>query len=145
VSIQESNAQITTEPLATIKADPQQMEQLFLNLLSNSLKYRQADHAPDIRISGHTVQPDAAQPCFYQIDITDNGIGFRNDQAERIFEPFERLHGRSQHYPGTGMGLTICRKIAERHHGTITAQGSEGQGATLSVLLPMDLSADSPA
>lgn len=134
IRIKELNATIQVEPMSDIDADPQQMEQLFMNLIGNSLKFHRPEVPPMIHISGRIVDDPANH---YEITLQDNGIGFQEQYQNRIFEPFERLHGRSQKYPGTGMGLTICRKIAERHGGTIIAQGVEDAGSTFIITLPI--------
>ncbi len=124
--------------LPVIDADPMQMRQLLQNLVANALKYRHADRPPVVRISSSG--PDAAH-CA--IAVADNGIGFNPEYTERIFKMFERLHGRSR-YDGSGIGLAICRRIAERHGGTITATSSPGQGATFTVTLPLTHAARGP-
>ncbi|MEW6667565.1 MAG: CheR family methyltransferase [Thermodesulfobacteriota bacterium] len=127
----ESGGRIEVDILPTIEADPTQMHQLFQNLISNALKYR-SERAPVIRVI------DASSPSepFWEIHVEDNGIGFEEEYLDKIFKPFQRLHGRSSPYPGTGMGLAICRRIVERHGGSITAQGRPGEGATFIVRLP---------
>jgi light-regulated signal transduction histidine kinase (bacteriophytochrome) len=124
--------------LPVIDADPIQMRQLLQNLVANALKYRHADRAPVVRISSSS--PDAAH-CA--IAVEDNGIGFNPEYTERIFKMFERLHGRAR-YDGSGIGLAICRRIAERHGGTITATSSPGEGATFTVTLPRSHAARGP-
>ena len=113
-----------------IEADETQMRQLFQNLIGNALKFRD-QNKPLIRVYGQV-----ADHGFYEIFVKDNGIGFDPEFAERIFIPFERLHGRSE-YEGTGMGLAICRKIVERHGGTIRAESEPEKGATFIVRLPL--------
>jgi signal transduction histidine kinase len=113
--------------LPTIDADPNQMRQLFQNLISNALKYRREQ--PRIKVSGEITN----KTCI--LYVADNGIGFDEKYLHRIFRPFQRLHGRSS-YEGTGMGLAICRKIAERHSGSITAKSTPGQGSVFIVTLP---------
>jgi len=119
--------------LPTIEADPTQMRQLFQNLIGNALKFRKPDVPPVVRISGELVEVDGRKWC--RLVVADNGIGFDNQYAERIFGVFERLHGRAE-YEGTGMGLAIVRKLVTRHGGTITADGKPGEGATFTILLP---------
>lgn len=126
-----SGAQVTVGEMMTIDADPTQMHQVFQNLLGNALKFRRPDVPPVIEISA-TATPD--QHC--EIRVTDNGIGFDEKYLDRIFTVFERLHGEST-FEGTGMGLAIVRKIAERHHGEITAHSTPGQGSTFIVTLPI--------
>jgi signal transduction histidine kinase len=117
--------------LPEIAADSLQMRQLFQNLISNALKFRLADTPPEISIDASVTDGVAA------ITVRDNGIGFDPQYSRRIFRIFERLHSRSE-YPGTGIGLALCRKIAERHGGTITAESSPGAGATFTVTIPID-------
>lgn len=128
--LQETGGKVTVEPLPTLDADPVQMQQLFQNLLHNALKFRHPDVPPEIKIrcqQEHSV-------CHVLVE--DNGIGFEQTDAERIFLPFQRLHGRSQ-YEGYGMGLPICKRIVERHKGTITATSTVGAGAVFRVTLPL--------
>src|SRR5690606_8568372 len=119
-------AQIHIENLPVIQADSSQLNQLFLNLLSNSLKFRLPDRTPVITIAAAVHQPNIMQqaicPDWHVITLTDNGIGFAVEYAEKIFTPFQRLHGRSE-YKGTGIGLAVCRRIVERHRGLIYASG----------------------
>jgi PAS domain S-box-containing protein len=119
VTIQELAAEVTVGSLAEIDGDPKQIEQLFLNLLENALKFRRLDVKPLIRISGQMIE-QPGQSC-YRITVKDNGIGFKKEYAERIFQPFERLHGKTSPYHGTGVGLAICTRIAQRHSGDIIA------------------------
>ena len=134
VLIESKGARLHVEELPTIEADPIQMRQLFQNLISNSLKFA-PDHEPSrVRIHSEVLkQPKAG--CV-RIFVEDNGIGFDEKYAERIFYPFERLHSRAA-YEGAGMGLAICRKIVERHGGVIEAKGLPGKGATLLITLPI--------
>lgn len=138
--IQESGARIQKGPLPAIEADATQMRQLFQNLLGNALKFRRPGVPPVLEVHAREhVQPDAggkARPMVV-LDFKDNGIGFEPAHATRIFNIFERLHGRDQ-FEGTGVGLAICRKIVERHGGTILAEGRPGAGATFTVRLPLN-------
>ncbi len=131
VSILETDATIDLQDLPKVKADPMQIRQLFQNLIGNGLKYRRQGVPPLVRISATRSSDSGA----YSIEVTDNGIGFDQAYAERIFGIFQRLHGRTA-YEGTGVGLAICRKICERHGGSIAARGSPGSGATFTVVLP---------
>ena len=130
VTIQEAQAQVTVDAMPTIQADPVQMRQLLQNLVANALKFRRAGVVPEVHV-GAEVSDDIAQ-----LTVADNGIGFDEQYATRIFRAFERLHG-ARVYPGTGIGLALCRKIAERHSGTITARAELGHGATFTVRLPV--------
>jgi two-component system, LuxR family, sensor kinase FixL len=138
-----SGARIEVVSLPTVEADPVQMRQLLQNLIANALKFRQPEVAPLIELSSRYLsmtgetgaiefQPDGV--C--QISVVDNGIGFDEKYLDRIFNPFQRLHGRGQ-YEGTGIGLAICRRIVERHGGTITARSAPGRGAAFLINLPV--------
>ena len=137
--IQECAADITYNELPTLEANPTQMNQLFQNLLSNAIKFQQQDSNPIIHITSQPLNNQAVQ-----IEVTDNGIGFEPEYAERIFGMFQRLHGRSK-YDGTGIGLAICRKIVERHQGSITASGEKGKGAIFNITLPITQNSKSTA
>ncbi len=140
VKIQETQAKVTVDPLPTLKADALQMRQLFQNLISNALKFQQPGQIPSVTISCKAL-PDCVQGSgqpnqpMCQISIADNGIGFEEKYLDRIFKVFQRLNGRSE-YEGTGIGLAVCAKIAERHGGHLTARSSPGKGATFIVSLP---------
>jgi PAS domain S-box-containing protein len=132
IAVAESAARIAVpRPLPRIEADPSQMRQLFQNLLSNAIKFRKPGHPPEIEV----VWEEDADGATVRIEVRDRGIGFEPRHAERIFGIFQRLHGRTE-YPGTGVGLAICRKIAELHRGSVTAVGVPGEGATFRVELP---------
>jgi PAS domain S-box-containing protein len=141
--IAQSGGQIRVGDLPTLHADGLQMHQLFQNLLTNALKFHREGEAPVVNVSArcfaaqeaaeHEDFPDVA---FCQIRVEDEGIGFDQKYVDRIFDPFQRLHGRGQ-YEGTGMGLAICRKIVERHGGRITADSQPGEGAAFIVTLPI--------
>lgn len=142
VRIQETDGRVECTGLPTIDADPLQIHQLLQNLVVNALKYRREDAPPVVQVSARIVEKDPpsayAEPTkMCEIVVTDNGIGFEEQYADRIFGIFQRLHGRGK-YEGTGVGLALCRKIAERHGGTITAQGRPGEGATFTVTLPVN-------
>jgi PAS domain S-box-containing protein len=127
--IVESGARITVGPLPVIDADPLQMRQLLQNLAANALKFRRDNVPPMVEVRG-----ELENGCC-RITVADNGIGFEEKYAERIFTMFERLHARTK-YEGTGIGLAICRKIVERHGGEIRAHGKPGEGAEFVVTLP---------
>lgn len=135
IGIQESGAKLTVGPLPTVAADPVQMRQLLQNLLGNALKFRRPDVAPEITLRASVTDGIA------DLTITDNGLGFEPQYATRIFRAFERLHGASA-YPGTGIGLALCRKIVDRHNGTIAATSTLGEGATFTIRLPVEQPAD---
>jgi signal transduction histidine kinase len=107
------------------------MRQLFQNLIGNALKYHAPGVAPTVNVRAET----GAETC--RITVADNGIGFEQQYAEQIFGVFTRLHGRSSEYEGSGIGLSVCRKIVDRHGGTIGAQAEPGKGATFTVELPV--------
>ena len=141
IAIAETGAQIEIAPLPKVCADPSQMYQLFLNVLSNGLKFHKVDVAPVISVS---VEQKELRDELQHVDvpscivtIKDNGIGFEQTYADKIFSPFQRLHGRTA-YKGTGIGLAVCRRIVERHGGTITALSSPNEGAEFTITLPID-------
>lgn len=141
--IEQKTAKITYEALPTIEAIPLQLSQLFGNLISNSLKFTHLDRLPVIEITATLVNRQdlkySVLPLddneYYKIAVRDNGIGFNEAYADRIFNIFQRLHGKSS-FTGTGIGLSICKKIVQNHHGEIYATGVEGEGATFIVILP---------
>jgi signal transduction histidine kinase len=130
LEVERSGAQVHVGELPTIDADEPQMRQLMQNLISNALKFRREDVLPEVWIDAASADDKA------RITVRDNGIGFEQQYAGRIFRVFERLHGRSK-YPGTGIGLALCRKIVERHGGQIVAASELGAGATFTVTLPV--------
>jgi signal transduction histidine kinase len=138
--IHQTEGTVQIDELPTVRADPTQMRQLLQNLIGNGLKFHRPGVPPVIRLHGR-ILPDGpdqgpATPRFCQVVVEDNGIGFDEKYLDRIFIVFQRLHGRNE-YEGTGMGLAICRKIVERHGGSITARSTPGQGATFLVTLPL--------
>lgn len=139
IKIEGSNALVTVDDLGTIVADPLQMRQLFQNIIGNSLKYHHPDRIPEIRITRTSVPEGYDQHANVSISIKDNGIGFKEQYQEKIFEIFQRLHTRQQ-FKGTGIGLSICKKIVERHHGLISATAVQGQGAEFVITLPLNQS-----
>jgi len=141
IAINESNAQVITVDMPIIQADPSQMHQLFLNLISNAVKFRAPNVNPVIDIGFERInefsEDHNSKVSWHVITVKDNGIGFSAEYADKIFVPFQRLHGRSQ-YKGTGIGLSVCRRIVERHGGTITAISTPNEGATFIIKLPVD-------
>jgi signal transduction histidine kinase len=129
-TIADAGARVDVGPLPIIEANAPQMRQLLQNLLGNALKFRRQGERPVIRISS-----SATAPGMWAITVADNGIGFKEAQGEKIFRMFERLHPRTQ-YEGSGIGLAICRRIVERHGGSIAATSITGQGTTFTVTLP---------
>jgi len=135
-TVERIQADLEMDELPVITGIPFQLRQLFLNLLGNSIKYRSADRPLRIRITSSVVadRPDALQ--FYKVSLSDNGIGFDQEQAGKIFEIFQRLHRRDQ-YPGTGIGLAICRKVMDGHKGYIFGHGVQDGGATFDCYFPV--------
>lgn len=138
IAIETSQAHISLAKLPEINADGSQMNQLFINILSNAIKFRRTDCAPSIHISYQLVSTSIADVSLqcHQFTIEDNGIGFDNRYIDKIFVPFQRLHGRDE-YKGTGIGLAVCRKIVERHGGTIWAESEVGKGTKFFFTLPL--------
>jgi PAS domain S-box-containing protein len=140
--IGETNASIEFETLPTIESDRVQMIQLFQNIIANSLKFYRKNIPPLVEIKGKLIEKPRGQEGSLFIDkeceirIEDNGTGFDEKYLSQIFLPFRRLHSRMD-YEGTGMGLAICRKIVERHEGTITAESTPNVGSTFIVRLPV--------
>jgi light-regulated signal transduction histidine kinase (bacteriophytochrome) len=141
-SIQEKQARISVpQPLPALEVNPGLIRPLFYNLVGNALKYARKDVAPVVNIRfeiGNTsVGPQKDQsPKFCRLYIEDNGIGFDQAYADQVFEMFRRLHVNSE-FEGTGIGLALCKKIVEKHHGSITAQSKVNEGTTFTVMLPI--------
>lgn len=143
-SIDDHQAKIITTSMPSIPADPVQMEQLFQNMISNSLKFARADATPVIEITATleaSADPDSRIQNDCVIRFADNGIGFDNKYKDLIFKIFQRLHARSN-IDGTGVGLATCRKIVERHNGSIDCDGRPNEGATFIIRIPVR---DAPA
>ncbi|HAS53159.1 MAG: hypothetical protein A2X56_08805 [Nitrospirae bacterium GWC2_57_13] len=143
VRITQANGRVDVGALPTIDGDPPQMRQLFQNLIDNAVKFHRKDDAPIVKIHSEFIRDnegeangDSGNGGFCQITIADNGVGFDEKYADRVFGVFQRLHGRSE-YRGTGIGLAVCRKVVELHGGTITVKSIPGQGTAFMVLLPM--------
>lgn len=135
--IAEKDAKIIYEQLPVIKVIPLQFQQLFLNIISNAIKYSRADVPPVIHITAEQFSErneDKTQKLT-KISVSDNGIGFEQKYADNIFKLFQRLHGRTE-YSGTGIGLAICKKIVENHNGTINAISEPGKGSTFIITIP---------
>jgi signal transduction histidine kinase len=137
VELEESDAALSVGSLPILSADALQMRQLLANLISNAVKFRREGVRPEITISAETIGDHA------RIVVADNGIGFEQQYAERIFRVFERLNGRGE-YPGTGIGLALCQKIAARHGGEILAEGKPGEGSTFTVTLALEHASPEP-
>ena len=145
IRIENVSGKVIVERLPTIESDTLQMRQLFQNLIGNALKFHRKDAPPVIKVYSSlpstASQDDASEGSpgdneLCQVIVEDNGIGFEDQYADRIFSVFQRLHGRNE-YEGTGVGLSICRKIAERHGGTIVTQSAVGKGSKFIVTLPV--------
>ncbi|HEV2483733.1 MAG TPA: ATP-binding protein [Puia sp.] len=144
-TIEENKATVVISALPEVAVVPHQMSQVFSNILLNSIKYKRVGADPFITISTQLVDSGSMPVSgphkpqrFWQISVADNGIGFDPAYSERIFEVFQRLHAASE-YQGTGIGLAICRKIMQAHHGHITAQGKPGEGSVFNIYLPLNL------
>jgi signal transduction histidine kinase len=153
-AFQQTKAQVQVIDPPNLLADSFQMRQLFQNLLSNAIKFTPVGIDPRISISSRTInlseipvgllsplalgKEQTAAKRYYEISVTDNGIGFEQKYEDKIFQVFQRLHGRS-HYEGSGIGLAICKRIVERHGGAITASSQPGRGSTFRVYLPCHL------
>lgn len=130
-SIEETQGQVTTDVLPTLKANPTQLSQLFQNLLGNAMKFK-GEVRPIVHVTAKK------EGTNWRFAFRDNGIGIPTDQQQRIFDIFQRLHSRSE-YPGTGIGLAICKKIVESHGGRIWVTSSPGEGSTFYFTLASDL------
>jgi PAS domain S-box-containing protein len=143
LKIEETGAVIEQQLLPSIVCNSPQIKQLFVNLLSNSLKFRKPGTQTRIRIGSEAVAhaekiKENLSPIleYYKIAIEDNGIGFEKEYADRIFQIFQRLHGKSE-YPGSGIGLAICKKIVDQHNGIIKVDSSTDKGSVFTVFLPV--------
>jgi signal transduction histidine kinase len=143
--VSDKRAKVEVVPLPVVTGHRRQLQQLFHNLIGNALKYNKPGVPPEIHITARTVRGDEAgipvtpednQKTFHLIEVSDNGIGFEQQYADRIFNIFTRLHGNNE-YTGTGVGLAIAKKVVENHNGYIAAESEPGNGATFKVLLPV--------
>ena len=146
--LEQKQATIQSGQMCDVKIIPFQFRQLLHNLISNALKFSLPQHPPVITITSHEASGRtfnnprlAPNETYCHISVADNGIGFEQEYAEKIFELFQRLHGRTE-YTGTGIGLAIVKKIVENHNGTITAHSAAGEGATFDIYLPASISYD---
>lgn len=146
VRIRETGARIEVGELPGVQADPAQMRQLMQNLVGNALKFHKQDAAPQVRVHADGPPPPAdedvsaseraeTKPALRRIIVEGNGIGFDPKYVDRIFGVFQRLHGRGAH-AGSGIGLAVCRRIVERHGGSIEATGAPVAGARFTITLP---------
>ena len=145
VVIHEKHARVQISPMPTLQGDPLQLRQLVQNLLSNALKFSRPDAVPVVKV-GYRIITDksvcesvgvSAETACHEITVSDNGIGFEQQYAERIFEAFQRLHGRGD-YAGTGIGLAIVKKVVENHRGGVSVTSTPGEGTTFRVYLPVE-------
>jgi len=136
--IEQTRGRVEVGDLPVIEGDPTQMRQLFLNLIGNALKFQREGVAPVVKIRSEIYRDNRKKGgAFCRIFVEDNGIGFDEAYAERIFGVFQRLHGRGV-YEGTGIGLAVCRKIVERHGGSIQANSTPDQGSVFTITLPFN-------
>ena len=141
LKIDETKAEIKTEELPVIEGIESQLDRVFNNLICNAIKFRKPGTVPEIHISSSMLgrkereSLGLSEGLYYKINIKDNGIGFEPEYAEKIFQLFQRLHGKVE-YPGSGVGLAICKKIIERHEGIIYATSTGGKGSVFSIILP---------
>lgn len=136
VTIKEKHALVEVGNLPVIEADPVQMIQIFQNIIANALKFCSEENPPHVRIYSPTPgEDDGRKRNEHRICVEDNGIGFDERHLDKIFSPFQRLHGKIK-YQGVGMGLAICKKIVDRHGGEITAKSTVGEGTTFIITLP---------
>jgi signal transduction histidine kinase len=135
--IRETGGKVSADPLPILEGDAVQLRQLFQNLLGNALKFHRKGIPPEVKV-GAEILDEGPDPSGKRVRLTfaDNGIGFDNKYSGQIFKAFERLHGQEE-YAGTGIGLAICKRVVERHGGTITAEGFPGKGSLFAVTLPM--------
>ena len=143
--IETTGTVIEISSLPTVDIIPEQFNQLFSNLIINAIKYRKRDVRPVIKIDAHREHANEIpvndvsleNTEYWHIKIADNGIGFEQQYADKIFELFQRLHGKSE-FEGTGIGLAICKRIVQNHHGFITAVGEPGVGSAFNIYLPVN-------
>jgi signal transduction histidine kinase len=146
ILIGEKNAIINASPLPTITGIQFQMHQLFLNLMSNSLKFSREGILPEIKITARVIKgPDVpsmdsgnGSHKYHHLSFTDNGIGFGSEHTDRIFEAFRRINVKGA-IGGAGIGLTIVKKVVENHNGIISAEGNPGHGAVFNVYIPIEV------
>lgn len=144
LAMEEKKISIHVESLPTVQGVPLQLAQLFRNLISNAVKFTRDDRTPELTITASPVGPDELTTYstldsarrYYRLSFADNGIGFEQSYAEQIFTIFQRLHNRDK-FPGTGIGLAICKRIIENHRGHIYATSNAGKGSVFHVLLPV--------
>lgn len=136
IRLEETGGNVEVQPLPSISADATQMQQLFQNLIDNGLKFHRPGVPPRVLIAASSESQNGDPRQFYRIEVQDNGVGFEPEYADRIFTPFQRLHTRDE-YEGNGIGLSICRRIVERHGGTITVESEPDRGTRFIIRLPL--------
>jgi light-regulated signal transduction histidine kinase (bacteriophytochrome) len=129
LEIKETNAEVSYGPLPTVMADRAQLAQVFQNLIANAIKFRREDVPPHVHVSAEREGDE------WVFSVEDNGIGIDPEQADRIFQVFQRLH-TDEEYPGLGIGLALCKRIVERHGGRIWVESDVGEGSTFAFTLP---------
>jgi light-regulated signal transduction histidine kinase (bacteriophytochrome) len=134
LDIEEKKARIRVEDLPVVKGYKRQLQQMLQNLVSNALKYSKENVPPEISITAQEVRID--DRLYHLLEVADNGIGFGQEYAEKIFQMFTRLHGKNE-YSGTGVGLSIVKKVVENHQGFIRVESQPGVGSTFGVYLPV--------
>ena len=150
LSIKETKAKLLVEALPVLEIIPDQMRQVFQNIISNAIKFSKPHISPEIKIWSEFTQEKSAESKaeekgnYCRIFISDNGIGFNEQYLDKIFTMFQRLHGRKE-YEGTGIGLSIVKKIVEKHDGLVTAKSKEGDGTTFIIILPLKQGVKLPA
>lgn len=136
VLIRRTGGRVELGALPTVRADPVQMRRLLQNLIANALKFHRPGEPPQVRVSARAIFIDGdPNPTAHELVVADDGVGFDEAHCDRIFQPFQRLRGLSE-YGGAGLGLAICRRIADRHSGWLTATSAPGKGATFRITLP---------
>ena len=141
-AIKDRKAVVTLRSLPSFEADGQLMRLLFKHLIENAIKFNKSNEPPRISIQSSAIAAKDKKDFglngdkqYYKLEVIDNGIGFKNQYADKIFQPFVRLHGKA-HYSGNGIGLAICRKIVELHRGTIYAESRENEESRFIIILP---------
>ncbi|MEO1164468.1 MAG: ATP-binding protein [Chloroflexota bacterium] len=135
IRMKETKAKVHADTLPTIDAEPHHMRQLMQNIISNAIKFHHPDRSPEVTIRSEIIEGEKRRD-YVKIEISDNGIGFNQRYADKIFTVFQRLHAKNE-YEGTGIGLAVCRRIVEHHNGEIIVSSTEGVGTTFTITLPV--------
>lgn len=148
IPLRQKRAEIKVDKLPTIPVNPILIRPLFYNLISNAIKYSKKDVPPVVQISSEITHSgngagNGSPSTHCRIFVKDNGIGFEQKYAEQIFQMFKRLHLHSE-FEGTGIGLALCKKIVEKHHGHIFAQSTPGEGSLFTISLPLKQPQNAP-